>query len=139
MEYYDFDHVRIIIDSSICQPVKFTVMFINSALPLSPFNAFVVEQGTWEFQKCNNWFILSYCNGGLIAGYRKHGLFYITFSCLNWTRLFELTHSFDVVYKWLDYLKSKGHFINGYPDNYRDHDQSSSARINCYEKCYPSC
>lgn len=42
------------------------------------------------------------------------GLFFVTFTCLNWIPLFELTNSYDLVYKWFDYLKSKGHFINGY-------------------------
>lgn len=44
----------------------------------------------------------------------RDGIFFITFTCLNWLPLFELTHSYDTVYKWFDYLKSKGHFINGY-------------------------
>jgi len=42
------------------------------------------------------------------------GLFYITFTCLNWLSLFDLTGSYDLVYKWFDYLKSKGHYVNGY-------------------------
>ncbi len=42
------------------------------------------------------------------------GLFYITFTCYKWIPLFEITHSYDVVYKWFDYLKSKGHYICRY-------------------------
>lgn len=42
------------------------------------------------------------------------GIFFITFTCLQWQLLFEITNSYDVVYKWFDYLKSKGHYINGY-------------------------
>ena len=44
----------------------------------------------------------------------KDGIFYITFTCLNWHPLFELTDGYDIVYKWFDYLKTKGHFITGY-------------------------
>ena len=44
----------------------------------------------------------------------NNGLFFVTFTCLNWLPLFELNNSYDVVYKWFDYLKSKGHFVNGY-------------------------
>jgi hypothetical protein len=29
-------------------------------------------------------------------------------------RLIELTHAYDLVYKWFDSLKSKGHYITGY-------------------------
>lgn len=42
------------------------------------------------------------------------GLFFITFTCLQWIPLFELTNSYDLAYKWFDYLKGKGHFITGY-------------------------
>ena len=42
------------------------------------------------------------------------GLFYITFTCYKWIPLFEITYSYDVVYKWFDYLKSKGHYICRY-------------------------
>jgi REP element-mobilizing transposase RayT len=28
--------------------------------------------------------------------------------------LFEITNGYDIVYKWFDYLKSKGHYIIGY-------------------------
>src|SRR5438105_4565733 len=42
------------------------------------------------------------------------GLYFITFTCCRWMKLFELTDGYDTVYKWFDHLKSKGHFINGY-------------------------
>ena len=42
------------------------------------------------------------------------GLFFITFTCYQWKPLIALTNSYDVVYKWFDYLKQKGHFITGY-------------------------
>jgi REP element-mobilizing transposase RayT len=42
------------------------------------------------------------------------GVYFITFTCHKWLPLFEITNSYDVVYKWFDYLKSKGHYIVGY-------------------------
>ena len=41
-------------------------------------------------------------------------IYFITFTCQNWLPLFEITNSYDSVYKWFDYLKSKGHFVKGY-------------------------
>ena len=34
-------------------------------------------------------------------------LYFITFTCFNWLPLFQLTNAYDVVYKWLNYLKEK--------------------------------
>ena len=42
------------------------------------------------------------------------GIFFITFTCFNWLPLIEKVNGYDIIYKWFDYLKSKGHFINGY-------------------------
>ena len=42
------------------------------------------------------------------------GLFFITFTNSRWLKLFELTNGYDMVYKWFDYLKGKGHFIVAY-------------------------
>src|SRR6478609_10271042 len=42
------------------------------------------------------------------------GLYFITVTCCRWHKLFEITNGYDIVYKWFDYLKSKGHFILGY-------------------------
>ncbi len=42
------------------------------------------------------------------------GLYFITITCHRWLPLFELTSGYDIVYKWFDYLKSKGHYISGY-------------------------
>ena len=30
------------------------------------------------------------------------------------SKLFELTNSYDAVYKWCDHLKANGHYITGY-------------------------
>lgn len=34
-------------------------------------------------------------------------LYYITFTCFNWLPLFQFTNSYDVVYKWFNYLLEK--------------------------------
>ncbi len=43
-----------------------------------------------------------------------NGIYFITMTCLQRLPLFELTKSYDAVYKWFDYLRSMGHYINGY-------------------------
>ena len=42
------------------------------------------------------------------------GIYFITFTCFQWMPLIEKTKSYDLIYKWFDYLKSKGHYIVGY-------------------------
>ncbi|HYD22979.1 MAG TPA: hypothetical protein VEB40_15960 [Flavipsychrobacter sp.] len=42
------------------------------------------------------------------------GLYFITFTNHNWLPLFQLTNSYDLVYKWFDHLKCRGHLITGY-------------------------
>jgi len=44
---------------------------------------------------------------------RKGDTLFITFTCYKWLPLIELTNSHDVVYKWFDYLKTKGHLVTG--------------------------
>jgi len=44
----------------------------------------------------------------------ESGVYFITFTCYKWLRLFEITNSYDLVYKWFGYLKEKGHYIAGY-------------------------
>ena len=39
---------------------------------------------------------------------------FITFTCYKWLPLIELTNGYDLVYKWFDYLKTKGHLVTGY-------------------------
>lgn len=41
-------------------------------------------------------------------------LFYVTFTCYEWLPLIEKTNSYDLVYKWFKYLKSKGIEVMGY-------------------------
>lgn len=43
-----------------------------------------------------------------------NGVYFITFTCVRWLPLFEITNGYDAVYKWFDYLKQKGHYIIGY-------------------------
>jgi REP element-mobilizing transposase RayT len=42
------------------------------------------------------------------------GMYFITFTCKHWLPLFEITNSYDTVYKWFDYLNTKGHKVKGY-------------------------
>jgi putative transposase len=42
------------------------------------------------------------------------GLYFITFTCSRWLNLFEISHGYDAVYKWFDYLRDRGHYIVGY-------------------------
>jgi len=42
------------------------------------------------------------------------GIYFITITCYKWLNLFSNTNSYDIVYRWFDYLKSKGHFVNAY-------------------------
>ena len=42
------------------------------------------------------------------------GMYFITFTCQHWLPLFEITNSYDTVYKWFDYLFTKGHKLKGY-------------------------
>ncbi len=42
------------------------------------------------------------------------GLYFITFTCQDWLSLFEITNSYDAVYKWFDHLKSNKHFVKAY-------------------------
>jgi REP element-mobilizing transposase RayT len=34
---------------------------------------------------------------------------FVTFTCFNWISLFEITQSYDMVYKWLNLIKEKYH------------------------------
>lgn len=42
------------------------------------------------------------------------GIYFITCTCARWQKIFEITHGYDCVYKWFDYLKSQGHYVLGY-------------------------
>ncbi len=43
-----------------------------------------------------------------------NGVYFITFTCYKWLHLFEATQSYDLIYKWFDYLKKSGSYIVGY-------------------------
>ncbi len=42
------------------------------------------------------------------------GMFFITFTCHHWLPLIDKINRYDIIYQWVDHLKSKSHFINGY-------------------------
>ncbi|MEO5594477.1 MAG: hypothetical protein ABIR15_13745 [Chitinophagaceae bacterium] len=42
------------------------------------------------------------------------GIYFITFTCYKWISLIDITNSYDLIYKWFDYLKQQDHFIIGY-------------------------
>ncbi|MBI3136993.1 MAG: hypothetical protein HYZ15_00250 [Sphingobacteriales bacterium] len=42
------------------------------------------------------------------------GVFFITVTCYKWIPLFAITNGYDLVYKWFDHLKTKGHYVSGY-------------------------
>jgi len=42
------------------------------------------------------------------------GTFFITFTCFRWLPLIEKVQGYDIICTWFDYLKSQGHYINGY-------------------------
>ncbi|MBC8052101.1 MAG: transposase [Sphingobacteriaceae bacterium] len=46
--------------------------------------------------------------------YESQGIYFITFTCARWLKLFELTQSYDLVYNWFNYLKNQNHHIVGY-------------------------
>jgi REP element-mobilizing transposase RayT len=42
------------------------------------------------------------------------GTFFITFTCLDWLPLIQISNAYDAVYKWFDTLVKNGHCIVGY-------------------------
>ena len=44
----------------------------------------------------------------------KDGTYFITITCFSWLRLFEISNTYDCIYKWFNVLRKKGHYINGY-------------------------
>lgn len=44
----------------------------------------------------------------------QSGIYFITFTNYKWLHLIQQTNAYDLVYKWFDSLKSKGHHIVGY-------------------------
>ena len=43
-----------------------------------------------------------------------NSIYFVTFTCYNWLPLFEITNSYDLIYKWFDYLYSKNIRVAGY-------------------------
>ncbi len=44
----------------------------------------------------------------------KPGIYFITFTCVDWIPLIGITNSYSSIYSWFDTLASKGHFITAY-------------------------
>lgn len=44
----------------------------------------------------------------------KNGIFYITFTCTRWLKLFQLTNSYDLIYNWFKILRKNNHQIIGF-------------------------
>lgn len=42
------------------------------------------------------------------------GIYFITFTNHAWLPLIQLTEAYELVYKWFDILKEKGHMVTGY-------------------------
>ena len=46
--------------------------------------------------------------------HESQGIYFITFTCARWVKLFQLTQSYDLDYNWFNYLIAQGHHIIGY-------------------------
>src|ERR1700741_3433131 len=44
----------------------------------------------------------------------SEGLYFITFTCYKWLPLINETNSYELVYKWFDFLKTQKHRIVGF-------------------------
>ena len=44
----------------------------------------------------------------------KDGVYFITFTCAYWLKLFAITNGYSVIYTWFDVLRQNGHYIIGY-------------------------
>jgi REP element-mobilizing transposase RayT len=44
----------------------------------------------------------------------NNGVYFITFTCYNWLPLFEITNTYNYIYKQFDILKQENHYIIGY-------------------------
>lgn len=42
------------------------------------------------------------------------GVYFITFTCIQWIPLFEITNGYQFVYDWYRYLQRNGHYIVSY-------------------------
>jgi hypothetical protein len=83
---------------------------------VSPFLVLRVGKGHGG-SKSAGWlstFLYLACMSVKTAIHEKDGLYFITFTCQDWLPLFTHTNSYDIVYKWFDYLIAEGHFICGY-------------------------
>ena len=42
------------------------------------------------------------------------GTFVITLTCFRWMSLIDNVNAYNIIYKWFDYSKAQGHFINAF-------------------------
>ncbi len=42
------------------------------------------------------------------------GIYFITITCFQWLPMLEQVKAHDLIYKWFDHLRSKGHHISGF-------------------------
>jgi REP element-mobilizing transposase RayT len=45
---------------------------------------------------------------------KEAGIYFVTFTNHNWIPLFQIANGYDLVYKWFEHLKTKGHYVSGY-------------------------
>lgn len=45
---------------------------------------------------------------------KKDGVYFITFTCVNWLPLFKICNAYDAMYNWFNHLKQNHHYIIGY-------------------------
>ena len=46
--------------------------------------------------------------------HKNYGTYFITFTNRNWLPLFEITKSYNAVFKFFDYLYGCNHYVNAY-------------------------
>jgi hypothetical protein len=68
----------------------------------------------------------------------KEGVYFITFTCLDWLPLIQHSDAYPLVFKWFDYLKKEGSYIVGFaimPNHvhvliaFSDNGQSINTRV----------
>lgn len=41
-------------------------------------------------------------------------VYFVTFTCFKWLNLFSITHIYDSIYKWFNYIETKGVYVLGF-------------------------
>lgn len=45
---------------------------------------------------------------------QSNTIYFVSFTCHQWINLFSITHAYETVYKWFDYLNDNNHRVLGY-------------------------